>query len=69
MDEVKILVERRPEVADSEDQAMSRELATLIKRIVGVTAEVQVLPYGKIDRSTGKANRVRDLRSAGPLLS
>ena len=66
MDEATIHVERRAEVDDAAAQALGQELSNLIKRIIGVSARVRVLPVNSLDRSTGKAVRVRDLRNAEP---
>ena len=46
-----------------------RGLAAQVKRkiheVIGLTAEVSVLPPKSIERSVGKARRVEDLRGKG----
>jgi phenylacetate-CoA ligase len=39
-----------------------RRLAAQVKEIVGVTCAVEVCEPGALERSAGKAKRVRDLR-------
>jgi phenylacetate-CoA ligase len=39
-----------------------RDLATRIKGLIGVTADVKTVKPGSIERSMGKAKRVNDLR-------
>ena len=45
-----------------EHAALERRAEHLIKAHVGVTTKVRVVPPGTIERSQGKAKRVRDLR-------
>jgi len=42
--------------------AAARDLAHMIKALIGVTAEVEAAPPGAIERSLGKAKRIIDLR-------
>ena len=60
MDQVLVRVEARPDAYASTDAGPA--LAGAIKERVGVTASVQVLPPGGIERSLGKARRVVDRR-------
>ena len=57
------------EATGTVDEAGAREIASRIrhhlKSLIGLTAEVHVLPAGGIARSQGKAVRVRDLRPKG----
>ena len=40
----------------------AHELAHRIKSLIGITAEVEAIPPGGIERSIGKAKRIVDLR-------
>jgi phenylacetate-CoA ligase len=62
MDELKIIVEAR-EGADTE--AAAKDLRHHVKTMIGVSAAVDVVPPGAVERSAGKAKRVRDLRPKG----
>jgi phenylacetate-CoA ligase len=57
MDELKILVEAKPGAA-----ANGAPLRAMVKEVVGVSVTVEVLAPEALDRSAGKAQRVRDLR-------
>lgn len=41
---------------------LAKEIAEQIKSIVGVKANVELVPYGSLPRFMGKAKRVKDLR-------
>ena len=56
-----VRVEARPEGFGAPDATAT--LALAIKERVGVSAQVEVLPPGGIERSLGKARRVIDRRS------
>jgi phenylacetate-CoA ligase len=60
LDLLVIHVEARDGSGDKDEQA--RLLASFLKDMVGVSAEVRVEDPGTIERSAGKASRVRDLR-------
>ncbi len=63
MDTMTVKVEAPPSAASAEARAASaRELAGHVKGVVGVTAKVDVLEPGGIERSMGKAVRVVDGR-------
>jgi phenylacetate-CoA ligase len=62
MDKLAVLVEARPGLAEADRPGEGKALAHRIKTMVGVTVEVRVVEPGKIERSIGKAKRVRDLR-------
>jgi len=63
MDEMRVLVEAKPEYIDEASRAdEGKRLAGFIKELIGVTAAVEVVAPGAIARSTGKAQRIRDLR-------
>ena len=63
LDRLAVIVEARPGLAEGQWQAQARMLAAFLKDMIGVSAEVRVEPPGTIERSAGKASRVRDLRS------
>ena len=60
LDEVAVHVELRSELEDA--QGCARELEGLIKSAIGISARVTAEPPGALERSQGKAVRVRDLR-------
>ena len=63
MDEVSVHVEMKPEVMSEADKDVAaRELQHHIKAIIGISTRVDVRPVGTIERSSGKAKRVVDLR-------
>jgi phenylacetate-CoA ligase len=62
LDEIKIFVEARPELASESYPAEAAQLATRLKDNVGISADIRVVASGSLQRSTGKANHVRDLR-------
>jgi hypothetical protein len=62
LDELAVLVERAQSSGSSDGDAAGAALAQLIKNLIGVTAQVRVLPPGGIERSLGKARRVVDKR-------
>ena len=62
LDEMRILVEARTELAP---EAQAREIESLCKKLkdhIGISADVQIVPNGSLARSAGKARHVRDLR-------
>jgi phenylacetate-CoA ligase len=62
LDEMAVLVERSPAVGSADGDAAGVRLAHMVKSMIGVTAEVRVVPPGMIERSLGKAKRVVDKR-------
>ena len=60
LDEMTVRVEARPDA--SATAAAGDALARIIKERTGVTATIEVLPPGGIERSAGKARRVIDRR-------
>ncbi len=62
IDEVTLEVEALAGVAPDDFPALAREVAHLIKAMVGISTQVVVKGPGDIPRSEGKAVRVRDLR-------
>ncbi len=68
LDALTVLVEARPETAAAGASAMdeaSEALAREIKSRIGISAKIDVLPVGGIERSLGKAKRINDLRPKG----
>jgi phenylacetate-CoA ligase len=63
MDEVTIYVEARSATAADEQAEQARLLAVYIKDAVGISARTEIVAVDSLARSTGKASRVRDLRS------
>jgi phenylacetate-CoA ligase len=62
LDVLTVRVERRPGAAEPAAGA-GQALAEAIKASLGVSAEVELLEPGSLERSSGKARRVVDLRS------
>jgi phenylacetate-CoA ligase len=62
LDELTVLVERRPDVSADDGAAAGRDLAGAVKRTIGVTVTVDVVAPDGIERSMGKARRVVDNR-------
>jgi len=62
LDELTVLVERAPGAGGADGEAAGNALAHLIKNLIGVTAAVQVVQSGGVERSIGKAKRVVDKR-------
>ena len=65
LDEMTILVERRPDAGSADGNAAGERLAHRVKDLIGVSAAVRVLHSGGIERSVGKARRVVDKRQLG----
>jgi phenylacetate-CoA ligase len=62
LDELTVLVERAAHAGSVDGDQAGVSLAQQIKNLVGVTAAVQVLQSGGIERSLGKAKRIVDKR-------
>jgi phenylacetate-CoA ligase len=62
LDEMTILVERAPAAGSVDGDRAGERLAHLVKNLIGVTAQVRVLPAGGVERSLGKAKRIVDKR-------
>jgi phenylacetate-CoA ligase len=60
MDELKVLVEARPDCADA--APLGPLLAAMIKELIGVSVRVEITAPESLARSMGKAARIRDLR-------
>ena len=62
MDEVLVQVEARDDCEEARRTACVQKLSGLLKENLGVTTRVEVVAPLSLPRSTGKAQRVRDLR-------
>jgi phenylacetate-CoA ligase len=62
LDTMTVKVEARPGADDASRAACNRDLSHHIKALIGVTAAVETLAPGAIERSIGKARRIIDLR-------
>ena len=62
LDEMAIMVERRPDATLPETAAGGQRLKAAVKDTIGVTAAVRVVAPGTIERSGGKARRIIDKR-------
>jgi phenylacetate-CoA ligase len=62
LDEVSVHVETRAGIAAENARDAAAELRRLIKDVIGVSVSVQLCDPLSMERSTGKALRVRDLR-------
>src|SRR5262249_53916467 len=63
LDDMRVIVEARQRHTDQAARdTLGKLLASYIRNVIGVGAEVMVDEPGKIERSAGKANRVIDLR-------
>ncbi|MBS0377299.1 MAG: phenylacetate--CoA ligase [Proteobacteria bacterium] len=65
LDELAVLIEPRPELAGERAAVLASMLAGRIKTLIGLTAEVRLCAPGTLERSSGKSQRVRDLRTDG----
>jgi phenylacetate-CoA ligase len=62
LDHLRVNVELRASDGPTAATEASRELTRRIKNVIGVSAAVNVVPVGAIERSQGKAVRVIDHR-------
>jgi phenylacetate-CoA ligase len=62
LDEMRILVEARTEVALEAQSRETERLSKMLKDHIGISADVRMVPCGSLARSAGKARHVRDLR-------
>jgi phenylacetate-CoA ligase len=62
LDEMTVHVERAPGIGGSDGDRAGQRLREAIKNLIGVTAGVEVVAPGGIERSLGKARRVVDRR-------
>jgi phenylacetate-CoA ligase len=62
LDEMRILVEARADTASDTHSVQAARLAAMLKDNVGISAEISIVPCGSLQRSSGKAQHVRDRR-------
>ena len=62
LDEIKVFVEARPELAGDSYHAEAALLRSRLKDNIGISADICVVASGSLQRSTGKARHVRDRR-------
>jgi phenylacetate-CoA ligase len=62
LDEIRILVEARPELDQHANPAEATLLATRLKDNIGIPADIRVVVSGTLPRSAGKAAHVQDHR-------
>ena len=62
LDDIRILVEARPDLARASHPAEAEHLAAALKDNIGISADIRVVAPGSLQRSSGKAAHVRDLR-------
>jgi phenylacetate-CoA ligase len=62
LDEIRIVVEARADLARGTEPAQAALLAAKLKDLIGISAQIQVAASGSLPRSAGKAVRVRDRR-------
>jgi phenylacetate-CoA ligase len=65
LDTLEIRVEAAATTADEARRALAASVRRRIHEIIGLTAEITVVPPRAIERSVGKAKRVHDLRGQG----
>lgn len=65
MDNLAVQVEVEPSHAGGDRKAFARHLQHRIKSLIGITTAVTIVDPGTLERSQGKAQRVRDLRPKG----
>ena len=63
LDIVTLYVEAREGVRGEDRHAQARLLANYLKNMIGISSDVRVEDPGSLERSGGKAQRVRDLRT------
>ncbi|MGH3348613.1 MAG: phenylacetate--CoA ligase PaaK [Nocardioides sp.] len=62
LDELTVRVEVADAVGTDDREALAKRLAERVKNRIGVTARVDALPPGALERSLGKAKRISDER-------
>ncbi|HEX6918601.1 MAG TPA: phenylacetate--CoA ligase PaaK [Actinomycetes bacterium] len=63
LDELTVQVESRPEVSTHDRDVIEAALEERIKHTIGVSVRVEVVAPETLERSAGKAQRVKDLRT------
>lgn len=59
-----VRVERRVDASDQDAAAAAVGLRVLVKNMIGVSVQVEVMPPEGVERSTGKMRRIVDERPA-----
>jgi len=62
MDELKVIVEAREGVSGSDIAGATKGLRHHIKTMIGISTAIDVVPPNSVERSLGKAKRIKDLR-------
>jgi phenylacetate-CoA ligase len=62
LDEISVHVEIKPEIPSGDGRKAADQLRSHIKDVIGISASVVPCAPLSLDRSSGKAARVRDLR-------
>jgi phenylacetate-CoA ligase len=62
LDEIRIVVEARADLARGTEDAQAALLAAKLKDLIGISAQIQIAASGSLPRSAGKAVHVRDRR-------
>lgn len=62
MDILKILVEARDDITMNRREESAARLRERVKTLIGISTTIEVLDVGEINRSQGKAQRIKDLR-------
>lgn len=62
LDEIRISVEARPDLSGASHTREAALLAGRLKDIIGISAQIAVVPSGTLRRSTGKGLHVKDMR-------
>ena len=57
---IKAILEPKPDAPDR--SSIASDFAQTVRQRIGISVEVETVPAGTVDRSSGKAVRVRDLR-------
>nr|WP_269810116.1 phenylacetate--CoA ligase PaaK [Kineosporia rhizophila] len=63
LDELTVRVEARTALNETQSSQRATTLSSVVKESIGVSVKVDLLPPGGLERSTGKARRVVDLRT------
>jgi len=62
MDILTVVIEAYEGISDIEREQAANTLRERIKTLIGVSTQIKVMPPASLDRSTGKAKRIHDLR-------
>ena len=57
---IKAILEPKPDAPDR--SSIASDFTQTVRQRIGISVEVETVPAGTVDRSSGKAVRVRDLR-------